>query len=120
MRRMSGQRPGWRAGAVAAALAALFAAAGASASSVLSVSLGEALAGAELVFEGRALEIRAEEPEGPRSIRTCVRFEVLEVIKGPELASPLELCFAGGRVGRVARHVAGLRQPEPGAHRIYV
>jgi hypothetical protein len=100
--------------------AAVLAAAPGSASSVRSVSMTEMLAGAELVFEGRVLERRTVEGADYRGVRTCVRFEVLDVVKGAPVASPLELCFAGGRskIG-VTRHIAGLEMPDPGEHGIY-
>jgi hypothetical protein len=103
---------------LALALAAL-AAAPAAATSLRSLSVRELLARAELVFEGRALshEVRELTPGG--AIRTCVRFEVLEVVKGPAVASPLELCFSGGTVGERTRLVHGLAVPEPGERGVY-
>jgi hypothetical protein len=87
------------------------------ATSVRSLGIRELAAEAELVFEGRALasEVRAEGD----AIRTCVRFEVIEVLKGPAVASPLELCFAGGTLGARTRRVHGVRAPEPGERGIY-
>jgi hypothetical protein len=53
-------------------------------------------------------------------MRTCVSFEVLEVLKGPAVASPLELCFAGGRSRYgVTRSVMGLDRPLLGERGIY-
>ena len=99
------------------ALALLPASAGAT--SVRSLSVRELLARAELVFEGRsvAAEVREEAPGG--AIRTCVRFEVLEVLKGPAVTGPLELCFAGGSVGRRTQRVHGLRVPPVGERGLY-
>jgi len=100
--------------------AALLAGHGAHASSVRSVSMGEMLEGAELVFEGRAVGRRTSEAGGVGELRTCVRFEVLEVLKGPAVASPLELCFAGGRSRYgLTRRVAGLHRPLLGERGIY-
>ena len=100
--------------------ATLLAAHGAQAASVRSVSMSEMLGGAELVFEGRAVGRRTAEDGGPGALRTCVRFEVVEVLKGPAVASPLELCFAGGRSKYgVTRSVAGLERPQLGEHGIY-
>ena len=89
----------------------------ASATTVLSVSMGQMAEASELVFEGRVL---TQEPQGEgRKIRTCIAFEVLEVVKGPAVGSPLELCFSGGtRKGRT-RHIHGMRHPQPGEHGIY-
>jgi hypothetical protein len=92
----------------------------AGAASVLPVSVHELLDGSELVFEGRAIGRRTAEDGGPQALRTCVRFEVLEVLKGPAVASPLELCFAGGRSKYgVTRTVMGLERPRLGEHGIY-
>lgn len=100
--------------------AALLAGHGAQASSVRSLSVGEMLDGAELVFEGRAIGRHTREDGGPGALRTCVRFEVLEVLKGPAVESPLELCFAGGRSRYgVTRSVAGLDRPLLGERGIY-
>ena len=89
----------------------------AQASSVRSVSLEEMLAGAELVFEGRVLGL--ETRAGRRRIETCADIEVLEVISGPPVASPLTLCFAGGSLGERSYRVGGLRAPLAGEHGIY-
>jgi hypothetical protein len=78
------------------------------------------LDGAEFVFEGRAIGRRTLEDGGPGALRTCVSFEVLEVLKGPAVASPLELCFAGGRSRYgVTRSVMGLDRPMLGERGIY-
>jgi hypothetical protein len=103
---------------LALALAAL-AAAPAGATSLRSLSVRELLARAELVFEGRVLERTSRELAPNRAIRTCVRVEVLEVVKGPAVASPLELCFAGGTVGVRTRVVHGVDVPEPGERGVY-
>jgi hypothetical protein len=101
-------------------LTALLLAQGAGASSVRSVSVDEMIDRAELVFEGRVLGRRFVDDGDANHLRTCVRFEVLEVVKGPEVQSPLELCFAGGRSkAGVERSVAGLHHPSPGEHGVY-
>jgi hypothetical protein len=100
--------------------AALLAGSAANATTVLPVSVNEMLDGAELVFEGRAIGRRTAEDGGPGAMRTCVSFEVLEVLKGPAVASPLELCFAGGRSRYgVTRSVMGLDRPLLGERGIY-
>jgi hypothetical protein len=103
--------------ALALSLAALLAAP-AGATTVRSLGVRELAGRAGFVFEGRALasEVRAG---GGGAIRTCVRFAVLEVLKGPPLAGPLELCFAGGRVGARERVVHGMHVPEPGERGVY-
>ena len=105
---------------LAVAGAALFAAQDASASSVRSVSVNDMIDRAEVVFEGRVLGRRIVDDGDAKHLRTCVRFEVLEVVKGGDLASPLELCFAGGRSkAGITRGIAGLDLPAPGEHGIY-
>jgi hypothetical protein len=100
--------------------AALLAAHAAQASTVLSVSMDEMIERSELVFEGRVIGRRFVDDGDANHLRTCVRFEVLEVVKGAEVASPLELCFAGGRSKRgVERAIAGLEHPAPGEHGVY-
>jgi len=90
----------------------------AAATSVRSLGIRELTAGAGLVFEGRVLA--SEVREGRRGgLRTCLRFEVLEVVKGTPVASPLELCFAGGTRGSRTLRVEGMRLPQPGEHGIY-
>lgn len=114
------RRPRCRAHVLALAGAALLTGSAAAATTVLPVSVHEMIEDAELVFEGRAVGRRTAEDGGPGGLRTCVRFEVLEVLKGPAVESPLELCFAGGRSRYgVRRSVMGLEQPLLGEHGIY-
>jgi hypothetical protein len=89
----------------------------AAATTVRTVTVGEMLAGAELVFEGRVLNKTVERTSG--AIRTCASFEVVDVIKGPPLASPLELCFSGGSLDGVTRRVHGMVHPRVGEHGVY-
>lgn len=98
-------------------LAFALGAAPAEATTVRSVALGEMLEAAALVFEGRVHGV--ETRSGPRRIETCARFEVLEVLSGPPVASPLTLCFAGGALGTRSYRVGGLRVPAEGEHGIY-
>jgi hypothetical protein len=100
--------------------ATLLAAHAAQASTVLSVSVDDMIERSELVFEGRVLGRRFVDDGDANHLRTCIRFEVLEVVKGPEVASPLELCFAGGRSKRgIERSIAGMGHPAPGEHGVY-
>jgi hypothetical protein len=99
---------------------AALAAAPGSASSVRALSVAEMLSRAQLVFEGRVLERRTVEGADFQGVHTCVRFEVLDVVKGAPVQGPLELCFAGGRSKQgITRHVAGLSMPGAGEHGIY-
>lgn len=110
------------AGRVSAGLVAALALAGGSAadaSTVRSVSVSEMVASAELVFDGRVVALQVREAGGPATIRTCARFEVIEVLKGPAAPGPLELCFAGGRANGVRRRVVGVALPEVGERGFY-
>jgi hypothetical protein len=90
---------------------------GAGTTTVRSVSMSQMAQAAELVFEGRVL---TQESQGEgRKIRTCIAFEVLDVVKGPPIASPLELCFSGGTHKGRTRRIHGMRHPQPGEHGIY-
>jgi len=86
---------------------------------VRSLSMSELLAGAGLVFEGRVLASEVRAGPSSTSIRTCARFEVLEVLKGVPPPGPLELCFAGGTAGGVTLVVDEVRHPEPGEVGLY-
>jgi len=110
---------GRRSGPLVLAILAALAGGPAAATTLRPFSVRELATRAELVFEGRALAraARALAPGG--AIRTCVEFEVLEVVKGPPVASPLVLCFSGGRVGTRERRVHGLDVPEPGERGVY-
>jgi hypothetical protein len=99
-------------------LAALLLAEPGAATTVRSLDVGEHAQRAELVFEGRVLA-RATRAGAGGALRTCVSFEVLEVVKGPAVASPYELCFAGGASGERALRVDGMRYPDPGERGIY-
>jgi hypothetical protein len=93
-------------------------AAPAGATTVRSLDVGELATRAELVFEGRVLA--RETRTGARgALRTCVSFEVLEIVKGPPVATPYELCFAGGASGSREVRVEGMRYPEAGERGIY-
>jgi hypothetical protein len=87
------------------------------ATTVRSLGIRELAQRAELVFEGRVRdrEVRAE----GRALRTCVRFDVLEVLRGPAVESPLALCFGGGSLGARSRRVHGMHHPAPGERGIY-
>ena len=105
---------------LAVAGAALLAAQVSEASSVRSVSMDQMIDGSEVVFEGRVLGRRFVDDGDAKHLRTCVRFEVLDVVKGPQLASPLELCFAGGRSkAGITRRISDLDLPAPGERGIY-
>lgn len=88
------------------------------ATSIRSVGVNDMLGGAELVFEGHVLSVDSYRSPGSSAVRTCVEFEVVDVIKG-SAQSPLELCFTGGDAAGVTRKVEGLVYPKLGEHGIY-
>ncbi|HLT64453.1 MAG TPA: hypothetical protein VKZ92_08020 [Pseudohongiella sp.] len=88
------------------------------ATTIAQLEFSELIDTAELVFEGRVLDVYAEQT-GPRSIHTTVRFEIIEVIKGVYAESELELRYLGGRVGERELRVDGMQFPQPGEHGIY-
>lgn len=87
------------------------------ASTVLEVGVADMLEHCELIFEGEVAEVWSE--ASPRGIHTWVRFEVRDVLLGPQVGPSLMLSFLGGRVeGRIEK-VMGLRIPERGEHGFY-
>lgn len=90
-----------------------------SASSVRSLSLDQLVEHAELVFEGRVVDVRAREESASGAIHTYVRFEVLDVVHGSEPGETLTLRFLGGRVGDRRLEVADASVPEAGERGIY-
>ena len=88
------------------------------ATTIAQLEFADVIDSAELVFEGRVLDVHAEQT-GPRSIHTTVRFEIIEVIKGQYTGSELELRYLGGRVGAREMYVDGMQLPQPGEHGIY-
>lgn len=92
----------------------------AAASTVRAVSVEALLAEAELVFEGRVVAVETS-ADDPRRLRTCVRFETIDVLKAPAsgVPVPLRLCFSGGAGPRGARRVEGVTIPALGEHGIY-
>ncbi len=102
-----------------AVLLALAAARGAAGASVARVSLGQMLAAAELVFEGRVVGLRSRTAPETRFPQTCARFAVDEVLKGGLASRHLELCFAGGAADGLRLSVPGLIQPRVGERGVY-
>ena len=105
---------------VAFCLAPLLLAAPAAASSQRAKSVEELLTEAEAVFEGRVVGLEVEDGV-TRPIRTCARFQVLEIVKAPPRGLPatVRLCFAGGRGRAGERSVEGVHVPALGEHGVY-
>lgn len=105
---------------LALALLVLGAATPVAASSVRAIAVEELLQESELVFEGRVVALETPDDD-PRRLRTCARFEVLDVLKAPPsgVPVPLRLCFSGGSGRGGSRHVEGVSIPAPGEHGVY-
>lgn len=88
------------------------------ASTVMEMSFDRLVSLSVLVFEGRVLDMESRQL-GDGSIRTYVRFEVLDVIKGDATDEVIELSFLGGQVGSRALQVSDMHMPEPGETGIY-
>lgn len=93
---------------LAAALLFL-AAAPASATTVLRVPVEEMARGADLVVRAVVGDVLVQtDPDDSRSIRTRVRFEVREVLKGHAAGPNLTITFPGGANDRWTLHVPGM------------
>lgn len=92
----------------------------AAASTVRAVTVEQLAADAELVFEGRVVAVETSGAQ-PRRLRTCLRFEPIEVLKAPPsgVPKPLRLCFSGGAGPGGTRRVEGITIPPLGEHGIY-
>jgi len=96
----------------------------AGATSVRQLSLDELLQGAELVFEGRVIDIAARRLETGSAahaglIYTTVTFEVLDLVKGEYTQSTLTLSFLGGSAEGRALLIEEMRLPARGERGIY-
>ncbi len=89
----------------------------AKATSVEETLLEDALANSQLIFEGEVVEVWSG--ESPHGIHTWVRFEILDIIKGPRLGSSVTFRFRGGQVGELREEVIGMNIPEVGEVAIY-
>jgi len=89
------------------------------ATTIRSVSLDEMIQGAEFVFEGRVITTEVRAGTTAATIETCASFEIRDILKGPDLVGPLELCFAGGVNGSMRRHIHRMIYPAAGETGIY-
>jgi hypothetical protein len=89
------------------------------AASVAGVSLDEAIAGSELIFEGRVTGLETRTGASAAQIVTFVRFQVLDVIKGRSPGASVELGFLGGTAGGLTLWVPDMHLPQVGEHGIY-
>lgn len=89
------------------------------ATSVRQLAFAELCDRADLIIEGRVVATDARN-EGPgRGIRTYVRIEVLDRLKGPAVGTEIELRFAGGSVAGRTMSVGDMRMPAVGEVGIY-
>lgn len=88
------------------------------ASTVLQMSFGEVVAGAQLVFEGRVTASRSQRIS-TGSIQTFVTFQISDIVKGEFASDTIELRFLGGQVGSSGLHVSDMQMPEMGELGIY-
>jgi hypothetical protein len=96
----------------------------AGATSVRQLSLEELVQGAELVFEGRVVDIAAHRLEaGPAAraglIYTTVTFEILDLVKGEYAPPILTLSFLGGAAGGRLLAIEEMHLPAWGERGIY-
>lgn len=91
----------------------------AQATSIQQVNLEQAINGAELIFEGKAMhkEIRISPDNGKPF--TYFTFQILDVIKGAYPSNTIELGFMGGPKGKFTLKVSDMRMPELGERGIY-
>lgn len=87
------------------------------ATTVESFSFRELVEQAELIFQGRVVDIRQDDVRG--LTYTWVRFHVEEVVKGFYAAEQLELRFVGGETLRQRVEVSGASIPAAGERGIY-
>jgi hypothetical protein len=98
----------------------VFAPARASASTILGVSVTTLLAESSLVFEGVVTHHEPAFRTAGGDVRTCVRFDVVDVVKGNDpRPHPQTLCFSGGTVDGMTMRIAESAIPAVGEHGIY-
>lgn len=98
---------------------ALFIAATTHAATVRQTSVAEMIERCELIFEGRATATGTEESEDGRNIFTWVDFEVLDIVKGPNVGPSIRLHFLGGTFGERRIEIGGMRIPGVGERGVY-
>lgn len=88
-------------------------------STIRAVTVGEMLDESALIFEGVVVLHEEGVATAGGDIRTCVLFEVSDVIKGVDPGAELTLCFSGGTAEGVTLAIAGSSIPEEGERGIY-
>jgi hypothetical protein len=89
------------------------------ATSIYAVTFEELLKYAGFVFEGRVIAVESGMFPSSHLPRTCVLFEIIEVLKGAHSDDTVELCFMGGISGEYTVHVANMQYPKLDEKGIY-
>lgn len=89
------------------------------ATTIRAVTFAELLKHSEFVFEGRVVAVESGIFPGSRLPRTCVMFEIIEVIKGEHSDDSVDLCFMGGMSGKYTLQVTNMQYPKLDEKGIY-
>lgn len=89
------------------------------ASDILEVSFDELVTNAELIVEGRVVNVEARQDTQTPFIWTHISVEILEVIAGEVGSSRVELAFLGGSIGERALNVEGMTMLEQGERGVF-
>jgi hypothetical protein len=89
------------------------------ATTIWAVTFEELLQYAEFVFEGRVIAVESVMPPNGHLPRTCVLFEISEVLKGSHSDDTVDLCFLGGISGEYTVKVANMQYPKLDEKGIY-
>ncbi|MDX8390518.1 MAG: hypothetical protein R8M38_08515 [Mariprofundaceae bacterium] len=89
------------------------------ASTVVKVTLQQAVAGSELIFEGRVLSKVSRTHSASGMPFSWFTFEVLDVVKGSYRQPTIELGFMGGSVDGASSLISDLKMPKVGERGIY-
>jgi len=83
-------------------------------------TLLELVKGAELIFEGQVVASNVVPGADGAMPRTCVTFDISDVIVGSHPDRSLVLCFLGGEVNGQRTVVTDMHYPAVGEHGIYL
>lgn len=89
------------------------------ATTIWALTFEELVQYAEFVFEGRAIAVETVMSPNSRLPRTCVSFEISEVLKGSHSNGAVDLCFLGGVSGNYTVRVANMQYPKLNEKGIY-
>ena len=88
------------------------------ASTLLELSFSEVASEAQLIFEGEVLGMESQYV-ADGTIRTFVRFQIIDVLKGDYTGGTIDLSYLGGQVGTRQMRVSELQMPSVGEVGIY-